>query len=237
MPEEPPRLLLIETSGRVGRVALAEGPALVAEQSLNEARRHARDLAPTISRLLSERGWRARDLRGVIVSLGPGSYTGLRVGIMSAKVLAYATGCALVGVPTFEVLARQVEATALELAVIADAQKEHLYVQAFTRGSAAERFSPVGDLTVVLGPEWARQIGRDVVVVGPGLGIAQRWLPPGTSTAVSEPTVAGVLAVGWERSLCGCRDDAARLEPLYLRRSSAEDQWDRRAGAEITERR
>src|SRR6267154_1673026 len=123
MPAALPRLLLFETSGRIGRVGLAEGPVLLAEDSLDEARRHLRDLAPMVARLLRERGWAPRDLGGVIVSLGPGSYTGLRVGIMSAKMLAHAIGCALLGAPTFEVLARQAASTVRELVVIADAQR------------------------------------------------------------------------------------------------------------------
>lgn len=228
MADERPRLLLIETSGRIGWVGLAEGPVLVAEQPLDEGRRHARDLAPATARLLSEHGWRSRDLRGVIVSLGPGSYTGLRVGIMSAKTLAYATKCALIGVPTFEVLARKVETTQLELVAIADAQKEHLYVQEFARGSTTERFAPAGELNVLAGRGWARQLRPNVVVVGPAARIAEPWLPVGTPTAVLEPTIAGLLAVGWDRYLRGERDDPAGLEPLYLRRSSAEEQWDRR---------
>ena len=94
---EAARLLLLETSGRGGFVALAEGAALRGLRRLDEARRHARDLAPATAELLAAQGWKARDLHGVVVSRGPGSYTGLRVGIMSAKTLAYAVGCALVG--------------------------------------------------------------------------------------------------------------------------------------------
>src|SRR3712207_2459498 len=70
-----PKLLLIETSGRGGRVGLSEGPDLVAERLLDDTRRHARDLAPAVAALLRARSWRPRDLGGVIVSLGPGSYT------------------------------------------------------------------------------------------------------------------------------------------------------------------
>src|SRR5206468_351809 len=88
-----PRLLILETSSQAGQVALAAGERLLGVRRLDEARRHARDLAPAVRELLVEQGWRPRDLHGVVVSRGPGSYTGLRVGIMSAKALAYATGC------------------------------------------------------------------------------------------------------------------------------------------------
>ena len=104
---EPAKLLIVETSGRGGFVALAEGTALREMRRLDEAKRHARDLAPATAELFGAQGWKARDLNGVVVSLGPGSYTGLRVGVMSAKTLAYATGCALIGVETFAVVAAQ----------------------------------------------------------------------------------------------------------------------------------
>src|SRR4051812_21019798 len=86
-----PRLLLLETSQPVALVALADGDALGAVRRLDETRRHARDLAPAVADLLAAAGWRPRDLDGVAVGSGPGSYTGLRVGLMSAKALAFAT--------------------------------------------------------------------------------------------------------------------------------------------------
>src|ERR1041385_8383863 len=119
-----PHLLVIETSGRAGTVGVAVGHDLRRVRRLDEARRHARDLAPAVAELLKAEGWKARDLQAVTVSRGPGSYTGLRVGIMSAKTLAYATGCVLLAVDTFAAIAHQAPAEALCLDVIADAQQD-----------------------------------------------------------------------------------------------------------------
>src|SRR4051812_49559549 len=108
-----PRLLLLETStGSSGFVALGAGPELLGTRRLDESRRHARDLAPAVSALLKEAGWKPRDISAVIVCRGPGSYTGLRVGLMSAKAFAYATGCALLGLDTFAAVALQAPAEA-----------------------------------------------------------------------------------------------------------------------------
>src|SRR5947208_1983541 len=115
-----PRLLILKTSGRAGQVALAEGETLLGLRRLDEARRHARDLAPAVAELLAARGWAPRDVRGVIVSRGPGSYTGLRVGVMSAKAFAYATGAVLLAVDTFVALALQAPGEVAELDVLAD---------------------------------------------------------------------------------------------------------------------
>jgi tRNA threonylcarbamoyladenosine biosynthesis protein TsaB len=226
------KLLLIETSGRVGRVGLAVGPKLLAERALDAARRHARDLTPAVTELLRDRGWRPRELAGVIVSLGPGSYTGLRVGVMAAKALAYATGCAVVGVPTFHIIANQSDAAVLDLEVIADARQEKLYVQPFVRATPAARFAPAGALTIVPGPTWASGRPPEMAVTGPGLRVAEHWLPAATPAGDPdrrEPTIGGLLAVGWDHFARGRRDDPMRLEPIYLRPSSAEEQWDRRS--------
>src|SRR4051794_4105562 len=116
-----PRLLILETSQRVGAVALARGDNIVGERSLDESRRHARDLVPAIQMLLAEQSWRARDLEAVMVTRGPGSYTGLRVGLMSAKTLAYATGCPLLAIDTFAAVYQQAPVGLTAVDVIADA--------------------------------------------------------------------------------------------------------------------
>src|SRR5438876_11766099 len=128
-----PRLLILETSGRAGFVALADGSQSLHVRRLDETRRHARDLAPAAAELLTRAGWKPRDVQAVVVGRGPGSYTGLRVGLMSAKTFAWATGCALVSLETFAVLAAQVPAEVARLAVLADAQQDRVYAQEFER--------------------------------------------------------------------------------------------------------
>src|SRR5262245_51139 len=118
-----PRFLIIETSGRVGQVALAEGMTLRGARQLDESRRHARDLAPAVAALLTHLDWKPAEIAAVLVSRGPGSYTGLRVGVISAQTFAYATGCAVLGISTFAAIARQAEPTAQQVAVLADAQQ------------------------------------------------------------------------------------------------------------------
>src|SRR3954454_20393069 len=128
-----PRLMLLETSQQPGFGALAEGDRLLAVHHLDEARRHARDLAPAVGEMLAAQGWQPRDMQAVIVGRGPGSYTGLRVGLMSAKTFAYATGCTLLGLDTFAIIASQGPDDVPRLAVVADAQQDKIYVQEFER--------------------------------------------------------------------------------------------------------
>src|ERR1700722_1395457 len=157
----------METSGRKGLVALAEGPCLLVSRALDETRRHARDLAPAVAELLRAQGWKASALAAVIVGRGPGSYTGLRVGLMSAKTLAYATGCALLGIDTFAAVAAQSPPGCPHVDVLADAQKDLVYVQSYSL--LGEAWQAVNPLRIQPFAEWLIQRRHDAWVSGPGL--------------------------------------------------------------------
>ena len=217
-----PRLLILETSHRVGAVALASGGSIVAEKTLDDQRRHARDLTPAIQKLLRVQGWRARELDGVVVSRGPGSYTGLRVGLVSAKTLAYATGCALLATDTFDAIAAQAATGALNVDVIADAQQGNVYVQRFGQHPEALAIVP---LTMWL----ESALAWNVAVTGPGLETFATRLPVGLKALPRDvwfARAASLLKIGLERFHKGERDDPFAVEPMYLRASSAEVKWD-----------
>jgi tRNA threonylcarbamoyladenosine biosynthesis protein TsaB len=225
-----PRLLIIETSHRLGLVALAAGPRLLGERRLDEARRHARDLVPAIRELLAEAGWKARELSAVIVSRGPGSYTGLRVGIMSAKTFAYATGCSLLAIDTFAALARQAPPEALTIDVLADAQQDKVYVQRFTRPDCTAPMIAMAALSIQAITAWSATLPDSVWVTGPGLERFGLQMPESVRLAPSEswiPHAPSLLQLGLERWRHGEKDDPFAVEPLYLRPSSAEEKWRR----------
>jgi tRNA threonylcarbamoyladenosine biosynthesis protein TsaB len=232
MSGEPARLLILETSCRRGLVAVAAGAEVRGVRRLDESRRHARDLAPAVAELLAEQGWKARDLEGVIVGRGPGSYTGLRVGIMSARALAYATGCALIGLETFAVIARQAPAECSRVDVLADAQQDRVYVQSFER--AGPVWQPASELAIRPFAQWLAGRDERAGVSGPGLFKWRARLPEGVTCAAEaawEPGVESLLALGLARFAADERDDPFALDPLYLRGSSAEEQWRGRTGA------
>jgi tRNA threonylcarbamoyladenosine biosynthesis protein TsaB len=218
-----PRLLLLETSHRVGKAALASGGVVIGERTLDDSRRHARDLVPSIQALLQAQSWRARELDGVIVSRGPGSYTGLRVGLMSAKTLAYATGCPLIAIDTFDAIRRQAAENAAEIDVIADAQQGKIYVQRFGKHAKP--------LTILAFETWLESaLGEEVAVTGPGLEIFFDRIPAGVNVLPRESwyaSPAALLSLGLIRFAKGERDDPFAVEPLYLRASSAEEKWDK----------
>lgn len=222
-----PRILLIETSGRAGQVALARGDDLLGVRRLDEARRHARDLAPALDALLHEHAWKARELDAVFVGRGPGSYTGLRVGIMSAKTIAYATGCVLLGIGTFAVLAHQAPSEVGRLDVLADAQQGNVYLQSFQRNGG--EWEGITGLGIVPFDDWLVRREANSWVGGPGVTPYQSRLPDTIRIAnISDPFAESLLALGLRRYRAGERDDLYALEPLYLRPSAAEEQWNRR---------
>ena len=155
----------------------------------------------------------AHDLDGVIVSRGPGSYTGLRVGLMSAKTLAYATGCVLLGIDTFEAIYQQVPSEFSDVAILANAQQDKIYVQNFGQHPTA--------LAIVTLKSWLERAGSSgLAVTGPGLETFAERLPASIRVLPREfwlPQPAGLLGIGLRRFRSGERDDPFAVEPLYLR--------------------
>ncbi len=227
---DEPRFLLLETSGPGGFIAVARGETLCGVRPLEESRRHVRDLVPMTGDLLREQGWKPDDLAGVLVSVGPGSYTGLRVGLMAAKTLSYVTGCVLLGIETFAAVAEQVPDAVQQVDVLADAQQEKVYVQSFRRNGGGMK--AVAPLRICPVAEWLASRDGLAHVSGPGVE-AHRERLAGLSlieSALSTPQPEGLLRLGLRRFRAGERDDLWTLEPIYLRPSAAEEQWSKRKG-------
>jgi tRNA threonylcarbamoyladenosine biosynthesis protein TsaB len=158
-------------------------------------------------------------LHGVMVSVGPGSYTGLRVGVMSAKALAYATGCRLVAVPTFHAIAEQAPAEAQTVDVIADALQGLVYAQRFRRADAG--WEPADELRIEPFETWAARAGD--WVSGPGVdGYAARVRGSVVPAEARAPGLEALYRVGLRLEPLTAAE-VMRLEPLYLRPSSAEE--------------
>jgi tRNA threonylcarbamoyladenosine biosynthesis protein TsaB len=188
---------------------------------------------PQCKKLCEQQAWKPADLQVIVVSTGPGSYTGLRVGIMTAKTLAYALKIPLIGVPTFESLAWtafHANSSLTSLTVIADGQQDKVYVQSLAHqsGDVPESFQTTSPLAIVPGEAWRSSLVAGTIITGPGL-VQQQQLLPVTVKLLDEsywyPTLPGLLhmaLVRWQKQQF---EDHFALEPLYLRASSAEEQW------------
>ena len=128
--------LVLDTSTERGVVGVVGRSGSRHVATIDRARRHGRDLIPRFADALRDAGVRANDIDVIAVGVGPGSYTGLRVGLTAAKVLAYTTGASLLGLDSLEAVALNAPAEPGRVSVIADAQRGHLYVADFVRGGA-----------------------------------------------------------------------------------------------------
>lgn len=215
--------LILENSGRVARVGLAREGAIVRRAELDTARRHAREMVPTIDGMLRAEALAPRDLTGVIAGRGPGSYTGLRVGLSTAKALAYALGCELRAIDTFAAVAEQAPAECESVWVIADALQEQVYVQRFDRTAAG--WVPFRELRILGVGEWLNELPKGAWVSGPGVAVYDSRVPldcPRVPEAEREARVESAFAVGMHVRPVS-REELFALEPLYLRGSSAEE--------------
>jgi tRNA threonylcarbamoyladenosine biosynthesis protein TsaB len=219
-------ILGIETSGIGGSIALADARGCLAERSLSQAgRRHARTLVAELKSLLAGQNTDPDALDAVAVSIGPGSFTGLRVGIVCAKVLAYAVSAKLVAVETFLAIAAESPADVEAVQVVGDGQRGDLYVGRYARTpeggwrrSGAIEIEPAGS--------WLESLRTGDVVSGPGLA---RHLEEASRRCRAldagrhEPGAATIAGLGHGMAERGEFADVWTLEPFYLRRSGAEE--------------
>ena len=117
----------IETSSLVSSVALMDEHNLIGELTIQAGLTHSEQLIPHIDMLLRASQVKKNELKGIIVSIGPGSFTGLRIGMGTAKAMAYALQIPLYGVMTMDSLARNVSYTNRTICTVIDAQKKHVY--------------------------------------------------------------------------------------------------------------
>ena len=228
--------LAIDTSTEQSIIAVVNGVGKLLDSCMDTGRRHGRDLIPRLKSILASAGVVPGELEAIGVGLGPGSYTGTRVGVTAAKTLAYATGAALIGLDSLEAVGRDAPADATRVWVIADAQRGEVYVAELHRAAAGEPLTPAAETRIEPLTSWAAGLKAGSVVLGPALdlprirsSISAAFLPP--SGTASYPLGRVLIEMTREAIAAGRRDSAWLLEPRYLRRSAAEDQWDARRTA------
>ncbi|MBI4563560.1 MAG: tRNA (adenosine(37)-N6)-threonylcarbamoyltransferase complex dimerization subunit type 1 TsaB [Planctomycetes bacterium] len=219
------RVLGLESAGPRGGVALHEESRVRSEILFEKGMVHGRDIAPAVDRMLRDVGWRPADLDLVTVDIGPGSYTGVRVGLAAAKGLAVALGRPILGVPSLDaiahVLARRPERI---LAPALDAKWDQIYGALYeAREGAARRTTEM----FAEPPEaFAARVPEGALVAGDALERhAALFAARGAALAPKEewaPRPSVIAELGRRRYENGERDDVAKLAPLYLRPTEAE---------------
>jgi tRNA threonylcarbamoyladenosine biosynthesis protein TsaB len=222
-------VLGIETATMVCAAAVSSGARVIAEAWVEERNVHAERLLSLIDDVLRKTRISPEQLDAIAVSIGPGSFTGLRIGLSVAKGLAYATGRPLVAVPTLEALARKAAEPGVAHPLILpllDARRDEVYGQFFV---ASDRgVTGLGEPHDRSLKEVAEEIrGRHVLVTGEASGTFRAFVESGYPelrkvVQFSEESVArcsgGTVAVMGEEMLArGMTEDASVLEPRYIK--------------------
>jgi tRNA threonylcarbamoyladenosine biosynthesis protein TsaB len=215
-------ILAIDTATEKGSLALTAGDQVLREYSLESHNSYLTRLMPGVAAILGDAGTAAADLAAVAVSVGPGNFTGLRIGLATAKTLAWSVGCPLVPVPTMEVLAAQIPPQPDPIGVVMDAKRGEVFWGRFQYSEGAPqalegpRRLPVGEL--------AARLVAPLLLTGPGLEVHREAL---TSQLVPEialappelrwPRAATVARLARRRLEAGLTANPAQLTPTYLR--------------------
>ena len=216
-------VLSIETATAVCGVGLVRSGALVGEQFLEGRSLHAERLLSMIDAALQDAGMDIRDVEGVAVSIGPGSFTGLRIGLSVAKGLVFGLGRSLAAVPTLEALAQRLVTTdsSPHLLAALDARRDEVYCQLFRRsGVELHPEGPPEDLPVAA---VARLLeGKRAVVTGDGTEKVLAEVSPGSAIVGAPPdlrrcSAATVGLLGAQLLRAGQVADPATLEPRYIK--------------------
>ena len=235
-------ILAIDTASSVSSVAVASEGKLQAEVTVEAGRTHSETLLSHIEGALSFAGVERSALTGVAVSIGPGSFTGLRIGLATAKAIAYGLGIPLVGVSTLAALALAVPVPDVHTLALMDAQKGNGYAGLYEwRDGSLHEVRPVRVAPLAEAIAEAADRGKPVLLTGE-LAVKKRArlgnLPDNVTLAPAHLLTARASHVAWlgiARLAAGECDDPMTLEPFYIRRSEAEVLWEKRHGKEKTE--
>jgi tRNA threonylcarbamoyladenosine biosynthesis protein TsaB len=234
--------LAFETSGAVGSIALGRGDELLETCVFGEPRAHAVEFFPAIERLCRKHAVRPQQVANVYVSAGPGSFTGLRVGITASRTISAATAARIVAVPTLQVIAQnaaELSSSCGWLAVILDAKRGHVYASAFRRAAIGSTKRPGGvqylqsSAPAEVEPEaFLTSQPADCAVMGEGVLYhraaverSRRLILP---ESIYRPRAEVVYRLGRAAAALGAFVDRRDLVPVYIRPPEAEEKWKER---------
>ncbi len=215
-------ILGLDTSTLAGSIALIRDEQILAEASFNLGRKHTERLLPEMDWMFQRLGLEPKAIQGIAVGIGPGSFTGVRVGLATAKGLALSLSVPIVGVSSLEALAWSVNFYQGPILALLDARKGEVFAGFYQGG---KDFHSVSD-QMVISPENLRPlIKENTLAVGEGIRVCRDQLRERAALAGFEfeyprASIAGKL--GWERLSRQESDPLDQLVPVYLRPSDAE---------------
>ena len=221
------KVLAIETSTMLGGAAIMDGDALIAESRLNVKVTHSERLMTGIDHALEQSGLKIEDIDVFAVAIGPGSFTGLRVGLSTVKGLVYATGKRLVSVPTLEAFAWSVPFSKYDVCPLLDARRKEVYAgifrwtnDGFVRVMSEQAIKMEALMSLIIEPTIF--LGEGALIykenIKANLGDKAFFASPHHMV----PSPANVAYLGMKKAAAGEFEEPIALAPMYLRKSEAE---------------
>ena len=226
-------ILGIETSTKTGSVAVISDDAVIAQYSLNIEVTHSERLMSTVDRVLKDIGIAIADMDGFAVAIGPGSFTGLRIGLAAIKGLAFATGKPVAAVPTLKALAWNLPHASHPVCPLLDARKNEVYA-ALYQYEELRLVQLMPEATIPLA-EIADRIPGTVLFTGEASHLYRQSLEKAFADraffaprTACLPSAAAVAEIGLGMLRNGEQIEPDSLTPLYIRRPEAEVAWEKR---------
>ena len=219
------KILAFETIDVSASAALLDDENVLVSTHLSPRERSAQYLAPAVRDLLAQAGWKPSDVELLAVVQGPGSFTGLRVGITFAKVFAWTVGADVIAVNTLDLLAEAVPAEYARVSIGLDAQRGEVITRTFERG-ADGLMAPVEEMQMLDLEDWVGNVPAGTFLSGPVLAQKARFLPENLPAVPNDfwlPNVERLGKMAFRLYQAGRRDDIWSLLPIYSRPAAAEE--------------
>lgn len=225
--------IAVETSGSRGSVSVGRGDDILADETFDARHSHSVALLPAADRLIRACGITPRDLALVYVSAGPGSFTGLRIGVTFARTVAFATQARIVPVSSLAVVAQNAlrrSSPPERVVAMLDAKRQHVFAQCFALRNGT--YQAVDKADERAPAEYLATLGA-VAVLGEGVGRHGAAIAacPGATVLTDELHAASarqVFRLGRGLAAQGAFVPAGVLTPVYIRRPEAEERWEKR---------
>ena len=232
-PSQDAYALAFETSCAVGSVAIGRGAEVLEARTLSRPKAHAVEFLPTIKALCEAYHVEPSSIQRVYVSAGPGSFTGLRIGVTAARMIALGVDARVVAVPTLEVIAQnatEIDPPPRHVAVVLDAKRNRVYTAAFVHQDraymptcAAIEADPLDFLSGQ--PQNCAILGEGVLYHRAAIEASARRILP---EPLYRPRAETVYRLGFDRAERGEFSDRRNLVPTYIRPPEAEEVWERK---------
>jgi tRNA threonylcarbamoyladenosine biosynthesis protein TsaB len=230
------RVLGIDTSTQCGSVGLIEDEHILCEYVLNRRMSHSERALKTIDRVLEDSGVSIGEIDGFAITIGPGSFTGLRIGVSTVKGLAFATGKPVAGVSTLDALAQNIEYSPYLICPLLDARKGEVYT-ALYRNTGKDGLIKIAPEIAIKPVDLLERIDEKALFLGDGVytygDLIRRELGDRAHIAPSPFNFvhgAVVARLGRQSLEKGEYLDLEGFTPQYLRKSEAELTWEEKRG-------